>query len=179
MNLNLVRFRCHHLLLKTVTYLNGNSIQYLMLSDKEREYVRDPQAFEKEHSEVYVRKMRNCIRRKAVIAITDLIDIYVLDHNEFGKLKEDDMCEHSYCRSMLGRKRKPLLECFTAITLDCFGTLHQHYEKNLEYMRGNMKFADKLILRDMKIYKILMRGENNTDHDNNYIENDNKKRRRI
>jgi len=124
-----------------------------MLSKIEREYVKNPDEFEKTHSQSYVRKIRNHIRKKVIDAIDDMIQIYNLDHNDSGHIKNDNNFEHGYCRSIYGRKRKPLIDCFGSITLGAFAALDQHYDENLKYMKDNMKYANQIWFNDTEFGK--------------------------
>lgn len=138
---------------KLVTYLNFLCILFIMLSIIEKEYVKNPGEFEKTHSQSYVRKIRNHIRKKVITAIDDMIQIYDLDHTDSGHIKNDDNFEHGYCRSIHGRKRKPLIDCFGSITLHAFDGLDQHYDATLKYMKDNMKYANLKWFNDTEVGK--------------------------
>jgi len=124
-----------------------------MLSKTERDYVQNPIEFEKTHSDSYIRKIRNHIRKKVIDAIDDMIQIYDLDHNDWGHIKNDDNSEHAYCRSIYGRKRKPLIDSFGHLTLYAFDVLDQQYDENLKYMKDNMLYANQILFNDAEFGK--------------------------
>ena len=129
-----------------------------MLSKIEREYVKEHVEFEKTHSQSYVRKIRNHIRIKVITAIDDMVQIYDLDHNDFGHIENDDNCEHAYCRSIYGRKRKALIDSFGRITLSDFNYFdsnitQKQYDEQLNYMKDNMKYANMKWFNDTEFGK--------------------------
>ena len=121
-----------------------------MLSKIEREYIGDPEGFEQNHNDNYIRKIRNNIRKKIGISTEEISKIIQFSQTQYDK---DQSKTGRYRKSIIPYGSINILK-ETIKWLDANPAEKKDIEKTIE---SQIQITIKSIFKDTKIGKEIYR----------------------
>ena len=124
-----------------------------MLSKQERSYIYNNKEFEKTYSPSYIRALRNRIRKKVGQGVMDLIQVVMLDYEQYSNMRQKDLFTNKMEKgSGVGREPKKLMVSGVySILSSMYNFMQREYsEEELKELKRHINENGMLIIHNLE-----------------------------